>query len=69
MTLKLEHMMVCCDRGILRYMAGVTRRDMNSSEKVVRRCRVRQLATRWRLAGSDGMDMSGVGERMKHLEG
>ena len=43
MTQRLEKMMVSCDRRMLRYMAGVTWRDMVGSEEVARRCGVRQL--------------------------
>ena len=36
-------MLVGCDRRMLRYMAGVTRRDQVSSEEVARRCGVGML--------------------------
>ena len=40
---RLEGVLVGCDRRMLRYMAGVTRRDRVSSEEVARKCGVRML--------------------------
>ena len=36
-------MLVGCDRRMLRYMAGATRRDRMSSEEMARRCGVGML--------------------------
>ena len=43
LTKRLESVLVGFDRRMLRYMAGVTRRDRVSSEEVARRCGVGML--------------------------
>ena len=43
LTKRLESVLVGCDCRMLRYMAGITRRDRVSSEEVARRCWVGML--------------------------
>ena len=43
LTKRIESVLVGCDRRMLRYMAGITRRDRVSSEEVARRCGVGML--------------------------
>ena len=43
LTKRLKSVLVGCDRRMLRYMAGVTRRDRVCCEEVARRCGVGML--------------------------
>ena len=54
MTWALEQRMVSCDRRMLRYMAGLTLRDMVRSEEIARRCEL----------DCDGTGTSGAERRM-----